>query len=55
VPEVPIAQDRRQPRRAVRVEIEGRGHSLVTDSGWQDVADAALDFLGRHDADTATR
>jgi hypothetical protein len=39
----------------VRVEIEGRGHSLVTDSGWQGVADAALDFPGRHGADTATR
>jgi len=33
------------------VEIEGRGHSLVIDSGWPGVADAALDFLGRHDAD----
>jgi pimeloyl-ACP methyl ester carboxylesterase len=30
------------------VEIEGRGHSLVIDSGWAEVADAALDFLGRH-------
>jgi hypothetical protein len=39
----------------VRVEIEGRGHSLVTDSGWHGVADAALDFLGPRDADTATR
>jgi non-heme chloroperoxidase len=26
-------------------EIPGRGHSLVFDSGWQDVADAALQFL----------
>src|SRR6187431_637557 len=25
-------------------EIEGRGHSLVIDSGWQEVADAALEF-----------
>jgi pimeloyl-ACP methyl ester carboxylesterase len=33
------------------VEIEGRGHSLVIDAGWTGVADAALDFLGRHDAD----
>jgi pimeloyl-ACP methyl ester carboxylesterase len=28
-------------------EIEGRGHSLVIDSGWPAVADAALEFLGR--------
>ena len=33
------------------VEIEGRGHSLVIDSGWPGVADAALEFLGKHDAD----
>lgn len=33
------------------VEIEGRGHSLVIDSGWTGVAEAALEFLGRHDAD----
>lgn len=30
------------------VEIPGVGHSLVIDSHWQEVADAALDFLGRH-------
>lgn len=30
------------------VEIPGRGHSLVIDSGWRDVADAALEFLARH-------
>jgi len=33
------------------LEIEGRGHSLVIDSGWRGVADAALDFLVRNDAD----
>jgi pimeloyl-ACP methyl ester carboxylesterase len=26
-------------------EIQGRGHSLVMDSGWQDVAQLALDFI----------
>jgi non-heme chloroperoxidase len=31
------------------VEMEGRGHSLVIDSGWSGVAAAALDFLIRHD------
>jgi pimeloyl-ACP methyl ester carboxylesterase len=29
------------------VEIEGRGHSLVIDAGWRDVADTALAFVGR--------
>jgi pimeloyl-ACP methyl ester carboxylesterase len=29
------------------VEIPGRGHSLVFDSGWREVADAALGFLDR--------
>ena len=30
------------------VEIEGRGHSLTIDSGWSEVADAALEFASRH-------
>ena len=29
-------------------EIPGRGHSLVIDHGWRDVADTALAFLERH-------
>jgi non-heme chloroperoxidase len=29
------------------IEIEGRGHSLVIDHGWQDVADAAYKFVKR--------
>lgn len=29
------------------VEIPGRGHSLVIDSGWPDVADAALAFVAK--------
>jgi non-heme chloroperoxidase len=29
-------------------EIPGRGHSLVIDSGWPDVAQIALDFLNAH-------
>lgn len=28
-------------------DLPGRGHSLVVDSGWKDVADLALEFLGR--------
>jgi hypothetical protein len=27
--------------------IKGRGHSLVIDHGWKDVADAALTFVKR--------
>lgn len=27
--------------------LPGKGHSLVLDSGWRDVADTALEFLGR--------
>jgi len=36
-----------QSKNAARTEfreIDGRGHSLVIDSGWQEVADAALEF-----------
>jgi len=29
------------------VQLPGRGHSLVVDSGWKDVADTALEFLHR--------
>jgi len=29
-------------------EIKGRGHSLTIDSGWREVADAALGFLAEH-------
>jgi non-heme chloroperoxidase len=30
------------------VELEGRGHSLVVDHGWEEVAETALAFLGKH-------
>jgi non-heme chloroperoxidase len=42
------ASYRRQRRNTAptsMIEIPGRGHSLVFDSGWHDVADAALTFL----------
>jgi pimeloyl-ACP methyl ester carboxylesterase len=29
------------------VEIKGRGHALVVDSGWREVADTALAFIKR--------
>jgi non-heme chloroperoxidase len=28
-------------------EVENRGHSLTIDNGWQDVAQASLDFVSR--------
>lgn len=31
-------------------EIAGRGHSLIVDSGWREVADASAAFLARHGA-----
>lgn len=33
------------------VVIPGRGHSLIIDSGWREVADEALEFVQRHSAD----
>jgi non-heme chloroperoxidase len=30
------------------VEMPNRGHALVIDSGWRDVADKALDFIKKH-------
>ena len=29
------------------VEVEGRGHALTIDGGWQEVADKALAFVQR--------
>jgi pimeloyl-ACP methyl ester carboxylesterase len=29
------------------VEMSGRGHALTIDNGWREVADVALDFVGR--------
>lgn len=40
-------QRRNQHHATELVEIPGVGHSLVIDSHWREVADAALDFLGR--------
>jgi pimeloyl-ACP methyl ester carboxylesterase len=31
-------------------QIDGRGHSLTIDSGWQDVADVALSWIAAHEA-----
>ena len=41
-------QSKRNPNPTEIVEIPGVGHSLVIDSHWSEVADAALAFLHRH-------
>jgi non-heme chloroperoxidase len=43
-------QQRKNSNATEIVEIPGVGHSLVIDSHWRSVADAALDFLGKHGA-----
>jgi non-heme chloroperoxidase len=49
-PVIAKAEFRRQQHNAgvtEFAEIAGRGHALVIDSGWRDVADTALAFVGR--------
>jgi len=36
-----------EPETTEYVEIQGRGHSLILDHGWPDVANPALTFLKR--------
>jgi pimeloyl-ACP methyl ester carboxylesterase len=40
-------QYKKNPNTTEIVEIPGRGHSLVIDGGWKEVADTALDFVRR--------
>lgn len=40
-------QYKKNPNVTEFVEFAGRGHSLVVDNGWRDVADAALSFVTR--------
>lgn len=40
-------QYKKNPNTTEIVEIPGRGHSLVVDGGWKEVADSALDFVRR--------
>ncbi len=45
------ASFKRQKRNNAVTEIQempGRGHSLIIDSGWKEVAEVALDFIERH-------
>jgi non-heme chloroperoxidase len=40
-------QERRNPAVTEIVEMKGRGHAITIDSGWREVADAALTFIQR--------
>ena len=46
------AYQKQRPNPAVTEieELPGRGHSLVIDSGWEEVADAALTFVQKYHA-----
>ena len=48
-------QQRKNPNPTEIVEIPGVGHSLVIDSHWTEVADAALAFLAKHGAARLTQ
>jgi pimeloyl-ACP methyl ester carboxylesterase len=41
-----LKQYRHSPAKTNLVEFEDRGHSLTIDSGWSEVAEAVLDWLG---------
>jgi non-heme chloroperoxidase len=41
-------KERKNPGTTEITEIEGRGHALTIDSGWETVADTALDFVKRY-------
>jgi pimeloyl-ACP methyl ester carboxylesterase len=45
----------RNPSPTEIIEMPGRGHSLVVDSGWREVADTASAFLARHGAGPESR
>ena len=43
-----LKQYRHSPAVTDLVEFPDRGHSLTIDSGWREVADSALTWLGAH-------
>jgi hypothetical protein len=47
VSDIVLAKHGIDPRVTEYVEIEGRGHSLILDHGWPDVANPALTFIKR--------
>ena len=40
-------RERRNPGVTEIVQMENRGHALIIDSGWREVAETALDFVRR--------
>ena len=44
---VSYKREKRNPGITEIVEMKGRGHSLVIDEGWKEVAQTALDFVKR--------
>jgi pimeloyl-ACP methyl ester carboxylesterase len=53
-------RQKKNPHVTEIVEIPGRGHSLVIDNGWREVADTALRFINeqtspKSDSSSATR
>ena len=40
-------KEKRNPGVTELAEIEGRGHALTIDSGWERVAQTALEFVNR--------
>ncbi|MEY9964385.1 non-heme chloroperoxidase [Streptacidiphilus sp. MAP12-16] len=48
IAEASYRRQKRNPATTEVREIPGRGHSLVFDSGWRDVAHMALDFAKQH-------
>ena len=45
--EASYAKEKRNAGVTELVEVEGRGHALTIDSGWEEVARIALDFAAR--------
>lgn len=41
-------RQRRNPAPTEITELTGRGHSLILDHGWKEVAETALDFFKQH-------
>jgi dipeptidyl aminopeptidase/acylaminoacyl peptidase len=48
VAEAAYQKQKRNPGLTEIVELPNRGHSLVIDNGWREVADTALAFVKRH-------
>jgi hypothetical protein len=48
VAEAAYKKEKRNPGVTEIVELPNRGHSLVIDAGWREVADMALAFVKRH-------